>query len=29
MSQNLRAAVIGAGRMGIDHIQRIHRSTLR
>ncbi|WP_312183150.1 Gfo/Idh/MocA family oxidoreductase [Arthrobacter sp.] len=25
MSQNLRVAVIGAGRMGIDHIQRIHR----
>ncbi|MCW2131539.1 Gfo/Idh/MocA family protein [Arthrobacter sp. VKM Ac-2550] len=25
MSLNLRVAVIGAGRMGIDHIQRIHR----
>lgn len=25
MNQNLRVAVIGAGRMGIDHIQRLHR----
>lgn len=25
MSQNLRVAVIGAGRMGVDHIQRLHR----
>ncbi len=27
MSEQLRVAVVGAGRMGYDHIQRIHRRT--